>query len=263
VLDFLVTSKARRRVLQLLFRGQCGSASTFAERASIGFASAYRELHAMRDLGLVTSERENGAEVFRLDAAHPLAEPLRALVLGAAQAGRPGEGRPDEGRPDEGQARVRRQLRALGAPLQVDAAEPPEDSVEKVLVEGVRLAHQDPAVARSLPVCLYALREVLDAGVLQRQALALSEKRALGFFLDLTAALSGDRRFSSWARPLRDRRCTATRDFFHGVPDTALHREAARRNTPAPARRWHYRMNMNLDAFASTFRKFARDTVLA
>lgn len=246
MLDFLVTSKARRRLLQLLFRGESGSVTALAERASIGFASAYRELRAMQALDLVTSERDQGAEVFRVNAAHPLADAIRALATAPTRPVANDEGR-----------RVRRQLRALGAPLLEDVPEVPCGEVEDVVVRGVRLAHRDPAVARALPVCLYSLRDRLRPDRFHEYALKLGEKRALGFFLDLTATLSGDRRFSVWARGLKDRRCSAQKDFFHGVPRTALEREAARRSTPRPARRWGYRMNMNLDAFASIFAKFA------
>jgi len=210
----------------------------------VGFASAYRELHAMKALGLVTSERADGAEVFRANDSHPLADALRQLVAAPTRLG------------DDDDARcVRGQLVALGAPLQADA-EALSGTIDEAIVRGVHLAHRDPSVARALPVCLYRLRETLDPESLRRHAIRFGEKRALGFFLDLTTELSGDRRFAAWAKPLRDQRCTASRDFFHIGSQSRRHQRLAYEKTPRVARRWGLRMNTDVEAFRSMFRKF-------
>lgn len=218
-----------------------------ARLASVGFASAYRELRAMQALDLVASERLAGAESFRLNTAHPMAEPLGKLASAVRHPAAV----------DATDERLRRQLRALGAPLVGEGTEPLSGSIEETIVHGIRLAHRDASVARALPVCIHAQRDAVTPEHLRLHALALGEKRALGFFLDLTAVVSGDRRFAAWARQLRDRRCTAMQSFFHGASRSALSRELELRNTPPPARRWHYQMNMNLDAFQSTFTRFA------
>jgi hypothetical protein len=247
VLDFLVTSKARRRLLEALWRqGMTGSTAELAERAGVGFASAHRELRAMEAVGLVVPERQNRALVYRANSAHPLADALRAMV---APPLRPAE--------DVEVRRVRAQLAALGAPLQHEAVEPADGSpVEEAVVRGVRAAHRDPDVARTLPLCLYWQRDKVDPMQLRHYAAQLGEKQSLGFFLDLTAELSGDRRFATWMAPLRDGRCTASRPFFCGHAHSRRERQLAEKRTPPVARRWGWRMNMDLDSFRSTFEKF-------
>jgi hypothetical protein len=244
MLEFLVTSKARRRLLQLLWsQGEQGSASQFAKLARVGFASSYRELRAMQALGLAVSERKEGAEVYRANLSHPLADALRELVVAPA---RPAE---------DSDRHLRGQLKALGAPLQ-ESEENPVGLLEEVVVRGVNLAHRDPDVARTLPVCLYRQRHTLQATQLHHFALQLGEKRSLGFFLELTAVLSGDDRFANWTSTLRDRRCKASLDFFHTASRSRLQREVADLKTSAVARNWGLRMNMDMEAFRSTFDKF-------
>jgi hypothetical protein len=200
----------------------------------------------MKTLGLVVSRREGKAEVFRANDSSPLAPLLRGLVKESARRVPPA---------DEASQRTRGELRALGAPLRSEPVSPVE--AEETVVRGVQLAHRDPTVARVLPVCLYRSRETLRMEVLERHARDLCEKRALGFFLDLTAQLSGDRRFGQWAKHLRDGRYGAEQDFFASAGRSRSERRLAARNTPTPARRWRLRLGMGLDAFASTFEKFA------
>src|SRR5688572_850765 len=83
MLSFLVTSKARRRLLELLFgEGAEGSASELAKQAHVAFAGAYRELQEMKALGFVASAVPDagGAEVFRANDANPATRLLRDLV---------------------------------------------------------------------------------------------------------------------------------------------------------------------------------------
>ncbi len=252
MLDFLVTSKARRRLLDMLWRqGERGSTARLAELAGVGFASAYRELHAMQTVGLALAEREGAAQLYRANAAHPLAEVVRALVTAATPP--PAE--------DAEVRRLRGQLAALGAPLQHEAVEPPTAPVEATVARAVQIAHRDPVVARTLPVCLYRQRDALDPARLRKHAAQLGEKHALGFFLGLTAELSGDRRFNVWAKPLRDRRRTAQRAFFSTASRSPRERRLAEERTPRVARYWGWRMNMGLDTFRATFEKFAPDAV--
>jgi len=156
---------------------------------------------------------------------------------------------------DQGAQRLRGQLKALGAPLQAESEEDTGE-LEETVVRGVSLAHRDPDVARTLPVCLYRQRHVLRADQLRYHALRLGEKRSLGFFLELTAALSGDDNLAKLTTLLRDRRCTASLDFFHSASRSRRQRQAADDNAPTAARHWGFRMNMDMDAFRSTFEKF-------
>ena len=251
MLDFLVTSRSRRRLLQLLWTGnESGSVKELAERAGVGFASAWRELRAMQAIALVVSSREGAAEVFAANTSHPLADALRSIVVAPARTAIN----------DRADRRTRSALRALGAPLLEGAARRPVGDVEETIVRGVQLAHHDPAVARSMPVCLYRQRNALRPALLEHWARQLGEKRSLGFFCDLTSALSKDPRFVEWAAGLRDRRCVAQRDFFPSTSRSLLARQAADLNTPAAARRWGLRMNLGMDAFTSTFEKFRHAT---
>jgi hypothetical protein len=247
MLDFLVTSPARRRLLLALWQeGASGSTAHLAEYAGVAFASAHRELRAMKKHGLVESERPGAAELFRANFDHPLARALKELLAA----------RPRRFAPVSRDAEaVRARLMALGAPLLGSSAPSPPSDVETALVDGVKLAHRDPAVARSLPVCLWKLRGSLDRDRLVRLARRAGEKRALGFFLELTSQLAGDTRFVDWVKPLRDHRVTTVVDFFD-TPGSRGWDSLSELNTPEAARRWGYRMNLDETSFRSLFAKF-------
>lgn len=245
VLKYLVASKARRRLLLLLWREQArGSVSELAERADVAFATAHAELRAMQHAGLVTTEHDGRKEVFRANASHPAATALLALLAADAAAPDPANAADDD--------ELRSQLVALGAPLRRVAAHAVSASDRMaVLANGATLARRDPVVARALPLCVWNLRDDLDLKELVALSPRVEEKHTLGFFLDLTSELGGDRRLTGLAESLRDRRVTSVREFFHGTharPDAA-------RDFPL-ARKWGFRMNMDLASFRSLFDKF-------
>lgn len=247
MLGYLVTSKARRRLLDLLWgQGAHGSVTELAKRAGVGFANAYRELHAMKRLGLAISARQVGAESFRANAAHPLAGALRALVAA-----------PSAGTPDVEAERTRGRLRALGAPLAAEPGRLDGSPVEEVLARGVALARRDPAVARALPLCFWKSRDRIGPQRLRGAARSLGERQAVGFFLALTAQLSGDRRLAEWSRLFRDRRRRVVQDLFLVPAGSRFQGRLAEERTPAVARRWGFRMNMDLESFRSLFDRFA------
>jgi hypothetical protein len=249
MLQFLVTSKARRRLLSLLWgEGRQGSVSELAEMASVAFGSAYRELHEMRRHQLARSEMVDGVEVFSADQSHPGAEVLRQL---AHSRPRPGVPR------DEESDALRRRLRALGVPLSVAPEEVPAEERASTLARGVRLARRDPVLARVLPLGFWHQREVLDAEALALAARQVGAKQATGFMLDLTSELSHDPRFRRWARRLRDRRVKAQHPFFE-LPPAATH-ERDRSESPAAALRWNFRLEMDLESLRSQFDKFVHD----
>jgi hypothetical protein len=123
-----------------------------------------------------------------------------------------------------------------------------------VLADALVLAHHSPTVARVLPVAFWRQRDKLDYQRLERAATQRDERQALGFYLDLTGQLGGDRRLVRRARGLRDRRRTALRPFFLGARGLFA-RAAAQKRSPAVARRWGFLMNMELESFATAFRK--------
>lgn len=249
MMSFLVTSKARRRVLELLWGNPpaSGSCTDLAARAGVGFANAYRELHAMKELGLVATEYHDGSEIYRANEDSPDFELMTQLVARRTVT------RPRDARAEA----VRARLRVLGAPLAGGGTEADTVDEEDALADAVQLAHYDAAVARVFPLCLWLHRDHLDLDRLVERARRDREKHALGLLLDLTSEVSGDPRFSARAAELRDRRLRRTRSFFYGAAPSRRAREQAERNTPAVARRWGFRMNMDLESFRTLFEKFA------
>jgi hypothetical protein len=137
--------------------------------------------------------------------------------------------------------------------------------LERLDVEALALCRRDPSLARALPVLLWRRRGDLDMAKLRRLAGGRGRERTLGFFLDVAARLSGDRRLRSAATALRPSSPFPTANFFANRQGR-LARALAEQNTPAVARSWGYRMNMGMDAFESMFAKAKatpRETLLA
>jgi hypothetical protein len=126
--------------------------------------------------------------------------------------------------------------------------------LEMLVVDALALSRRDPSVTRALPVLLWRRRGDLDMAKLRRLAGNRGRERMLGFFLDLAARLSGDRRLRSAAAALRPSSPFPWTNFFtnHQGP---LARALADQNTPLVASSWGYRMNMGMDAFESMFAK--------
>jgi len=153
-------------------------------------------------------------------------------------------------------------LAHLGAPLYGSTAAKASDvpPPERVLAEALPLARRDAGLARALPLAVYRSRKRLDFSLLRRLARERGQGRTLGFFLDLTAELSGDRSLAREAQPLlrEAQRRERASQFFK--LRSATERRLAELKTPVVARRWGFRMNMSADSFASMFRKAARVT---
>jgi hypothetical protein len=248
LLSYLVPSRARRRLLRLLWAEEAeGSVSGLARRAGVCFAAAHRELAAMRAEGAARAERSGADLVYRANPGYRPAVLVRRLLReDAGPSGPP---------PAAECEMVRGWLAAAGAPLLVSRRSggrvPP---LEEVLAAGLAVSHHDATVARVLPLVFWRHRDQLDHGRLVRAATRRHERQALGFFLELTGLLAEDPRLASLSEPLRDRRRTRPRPFFaraQGRMALAL----ARRRTPALARKWGYLINMDLDSFASAFGK--------
>lgn len=175
-----------------------------------------------------------------------MASALELLLASPRQTGR------------DSDQKTRQRAAALGAPVLAAGAPPRhERAVEQTLVEAVALAHEDPALARSLPVAFYRQRDRVDPQRLVAAARAGAEKAAVGMFLDLTAQVSGDRRFADWARAFRDRRVRLKRPFFYSRAAAAQAATTPDRSPPL-ARRWGFRLDFALDDFRSLFHKAMR-----
>jgi hypothetical protein len=149
---------------------------------------------------------------------------------------------------------LRTWLAHYGAPLYGASVADDIPVLEVVLAMALSLARQDPSVARALPVAFYLNRHDLNLARLRGLANARGQGRVLGFFLELTSRLSGDPSFARAARPLRPVEPRQNAIQFFAVR-SKLERRIAEVRTPEVAKRWDFRMNMDLDSFASMFRK--------
>lgn len=243
VLQYLVTSKVRRRLFVLLWREkQRGSVSELAELADVSFSNAHAELKAMRQYELVRSQRETGKEVFFVNREHPHATLLEKLAATDSAVPPAPRARDEE---------LRGKLVALGAPLRgVSRVDVADDDAVPTLVAAVELARRDAVVARSLPVCLWKHRARFGPNTLAALSLSPEDKHALAFLLQLAGELGGDRRLVRRVEVLRDERLTQVRPFFRG---------SAARGTPLRfdlAKKWSFALNVDRESFQSLFRKF-------
>jgi len=252
MLDYLVTSKTRRALLQLLWRdGVSGTATDLADKTGVAFAGAYRELKAMVESDLAKVEWGDGRKVFSANKAHPMAAVLRKLV-NQSEAGK--------NTLSEEKQNLRENLAFLGLPVSAPKTAPePGVTVETLLVEAANLAQEDASVARSLPVLFHKVRDTLDFDVLKHESWKMGNKHRVGFFLELAGELGNDRRLTEAAGGFMDHRYKVPKQFFN--KQTRLSEQVAEMRTPKLARKWGWRMNMGLDAFASTYEKFSRETV--
>lgn len=242
MLQFLVTSTVRRRLLVLLWgEKKSGSVAELAELADASFASTHAELKAMQRLQLVRSVRDGAKEVFSANPEHPEAELLSRLAQTDV---------PPRSVAASGDEELKQKLVFLGAPLRGVKPLPvaPSD-VLHVLADGTALARRDTVVARSLPLCFWNNRDRLDGKALQGLSAAPEEKHAFAFFLELAGELGGDRRLVGLAEVLRDQRLTQLRPFFYSMTSGSARDFAL-------AKKWGFLMNMELDSFRALFDKF-------
>lgn len=255
MLDYLVTSKARRRLLRLLWAEKV-KAPVFhlAELGGLNYRSAHKELNRMLCAGLASRSIVGNATVFEADFDHPQADLVRALVADSASGSAKRRVRQAKAE-DE---RTRSWLAACGAPLHANPAEEEPPSLENLVVRSARLARSDVSVARSMPVFVWRHRQDLDFRLLYLEAHQLAEKRTVGFFLALTGILASDSELLDAAEKFRDRRVKKTVDFFVRSHSPSERRLAEAR-TPTVAKDWLFRMNMTMESFASTFARFVLD----
>jgi len=153
------------------------------------------------------------------------------------------------------------QLRKMGAPLGTDDKEIGNNEnpmiPEEILVRALSLSRRNPVVARVLPVVIVRNRKCFDNfGIIENFARSAGETDTLGFFLDLTAELTGNTCFSDLAKRLFKNRCGEIRDFFVQTKKGGYARKLDELNTPEVAKRWNFRMNMNTESFKTLFDKF-------
>jgi DNA-binding transcriptional ArsR family regulator len=248
MLTYLVTSRARRELLRLLWLESVAvSVSELTRRTGFSFGAVHQELEEMSAAGLAVSRREGRRLVHEANREHRHADVLLALL----EADEPNgvEVSPEDDK-------VRSWLRQAGAPVGAPPPMQPVPPVESVLADGLVLAHRDPTVASVLPIVVWKQRSALDLDRLTEEATRRNERQALAYFLELTGRLASDRSLVAHARTLHDKRRRRAQPFFRATRSPVAIAQA-RRNTPALARRWGFWMNMGLDRFASAFAKHA------
>lgn len=256
MLSFLVTSKARRRLVLLLWgkrradAPQSGSVTTLAAAAGVTFSSAHKELVAMKRLGMVKVRKDGGSDVFYADDSYPHAALLRALVAAEIEPALSKISRADEALVAE--------LRQLGAPLVSDVPVKPlkfhganKSSLLILVGKGVALARKRPDVAKALPVLLAKQSDALTFANLRALRLPSDDKRALGMLLAVAGDVAKNPRLSTLAETLQDRRVRKTHAFFVGAKKKC---GAKARSFPL-AEKWGFSMAMDLESFRDLYRK--------
>lgn len=263
MLTYLVKSKARRRLLLLLWgearhaagMPQRGSVTELADAVGISFGSAHKELAEMKRLQLVTAAQVDGKEVFAANHAHPHAAVLRALVATPHAPAVAATSRADEA--------LLQALRRLGAPLAEAGAVKPKAVAGKpgpqpqpllpLLARSLELARRRPDVAKALPVLFSRHSHEFTHVGLRALKLAADKKHALGFLLELAGEVAGDQRLATLAEALVDHRVHRLQPFFIG----AVSRRAAKPGF-ALAKKWGFSMELDAAAFRDLYRKVAR-----
>ena len=131
-------------------------------------------------------------------------------------------------------------------------------SQEELLVKAVHLSKKNAILLRVLPLLVKNLENELDEDHLVFWSKRLHVDRELGFVLELTAQLSGNKKFTKLAKKLKDKRWNKLNAFFEKEKDlTGFQAKLVEENTPKLAKKWFLKLNMGLDSFKSHYIKFA------
>jgi hypothetical protein len=253
MLDLLVNSKSKLKFLRLLWVQELsGSVSELSRLAEVGFATAYDGLKALEKEGFVKSEFVGNAKVYSANANFEFSELLLKLL-----SSKPLEDSIQKSSQflDVSDSDVELNLSHHGAPLGASGQPQKALSLEEAVAKGLELSHRNATVVRSLPVLLFKRRGELNMPMLEYLADRLDEKQTLGFFLDLSGQLGNDSRLKRLASQFRDRRFSKMHDFFL-TSQGRFERQLAEMNTPPVAKKWHFRLNMEMDTFKTLFDKF-------
>lgn len=252
MLDYLVTSRTRRALLELLWRdGVSGTATALADKSGVAFAGAYKELKKMVESELAEVVWKRGGKEYSANRSHPMAGLLEGLMK---------QSKTKKNKHSEYSERLRGNLAFLGLPVNARKVAPGADvTMESLLADAADLAQADASVARSLPVLFGRYGDSLDFELLKHESWKRGNKHRVGFFLDLAGELLGNRLLTEASRSFMDQRYTVPKQFFEDQSE--LSQELAELRTPNLARKWGWRMNMGLDAFESTFEKFGNEAV--
>lgn len=256
--SYLFKNEGRQRLLEkLVFAGEDYTVTELATMVGLPYATLHAELEGLRKNGLLQERVEGRKRYVRAVLSKELKSAL-APLLGLRESGKSERAMHGLQSSHELSANeVKASLQEYGAPLVLeDATHSNKLPAEEVFARGTLLSKQDASVARVLPVVLAKNWQTLDKDLLLLFARRFKVKREVGFFLELTSKLSENRKMKREAERYRDSRVKQPSDFFSADRTSQASRELAERNTPSLARQWHFRMNMSLETFESTFRRF-------
>ena len=252
LLNFLSNSNSRNKLLALLWCEDVeASVHQLAELADIGYASAYNELRAMGKEGLAMSVKKGRSVIFKKNQAYPHADLLHR-ILDAEGLKRSNV----ESGKDVTWADIKLNLVKFGAPLGVNGESNVDLTLEESINLGLNLAREDASVARVLPVVLAKNEKHINFARMIFLARKSRLEKTLGFFLELTAKLSGRARLKKESEKLYDLRYKKFEYFFLNQNMGRFTMLLTEKNTPNLARKWRFRMNMGIDSFENLFYRF-------
>lgn len=146
-------------------------------------------------------------------------------------------------------------LKRHGAPLAVSGAFGDKLSLERTLAEALLLSRERADVARAWPVAFSRNASRVDFGRLVRFSEEVGQKKTLGFFLELSGRLLGNRQVLRQARKMSvaakgDPERFSLRD--RGARALLLEKK----RTPPLAVKWKFWMNASFESFRSCFSRF-------
>lgn len=247
VLRALLGDSARQRLVEWALEHEMArSESELARALGLTPRSVRNELCLMEDQGLVRRERVGREDRVLVVREHPAWEALGQLAHLEPRTLR-----------QAGDERTRRELVAAGAPL-TGTGEPVVSPrpLEALLVDAVDLARRDATVLRVLPTFVAMHERRLRWETLVVLARRARRSAELGVVVALAAEACDRPQLARWAELLKDGRRKGVRSF-HAHELSSFELRLAQARTPKAAQEWGFLMNMDLDAFRTTWRRHA------
>lgn len=245
LLSFLFKTDAHRRLAELLWTdGLTASVHELSQMSGLPYATAHDLLKKMEKMGLVQKTKQGRATLFSSKLSSEELKPLQVLLGNVDRKQKPLADFAEMDLPLVGDFPEFRHTYAHNA--------------EELLVKAVVLAKDNSSLLRTLPLLAKRLGSGLSAPQLVYWSKQHHVDRELGFLLDLTANLSGDKKYSTLARQLKDKRWSKQSSFLKREENLkGFQAKLAEQNTPELAKKWFLTLNMGLDSFRSTYLKFA------
>lgn len=247
LIDYLVTSRIRRRLLRLIWSEEiAGTLHQISKLSGYAYSAVYREISEMKRQGIIKTKPRGKMEYVMKNSSFRNKNLLDKLLGGSVKKVKMKQ---------INDSTIYSNLVKYGAPLFSLESSGVELTPEEAAIYGLRLAEHNATVSRALPVFFAKNADLLDFNRLSFLANKLNLKSVLGLFLDITGQLSGKQKFTKISDELFDKRRKKDAFFFKKGELTPLQRQLTILNTPKVAHKWHYLMNMGMDSFESLFYK--------